>query len=98
VDAYAIDQYNDLTWAFKALTKNEKAPVLQGNMDNMLLAYGNKKQIIERAHKILDKAHGESLIFNLGHGILPETPIDNMKCLVDAVVVYEHERVNKQYS
>ncbi|MDF3048010.1 MAG: uroporphyrinogen decarboxylase [Candidatus Midichloriaceae bacterium] len=98
IDAYAIDQYNDLTWAFKALTKNERAPVLQGNMDNTLLAYGNRKQIVECAHKILDKAHDKSLIFNLGHGILPETPIDNMKCLVETVVGYEHERGKKEHS
>lgn len=96
IDAFAIDQYTDLTWAFKNLASGGKLPVLQGNMDNMLLSYGNKKQITAHAHKILEKAEHKHLIFNLGHGILPSTPIDNMKHLVDTVVEYNYERASRK--
>jgi uroporphyrinogen decarboxylase len=35
---------------------------------------------------ILDQAAGRpGHIFNLGHGILPETPVDHVRALVDAV-------------
>ncbi len=92
IDAYAIDQYTDLTWAFRNLAIDGNPPVLQGNMDNMLLMHGNKKQITIQVHKILKKAENKHLIFNLGHGILPGTPIDNMKHLVDTVVNYNDGR------
>ena len=39
--------------------------------------------------RILDEVNGRpGHIFNLGHGIIPETPVDNVKRLVD--VVHEH--------
>jgi uroporphyrinogen decarboxylase len=42
--------------------------------------------VISQAKKILDQAGGRAgHIFNLGHGILPDTPVDNVIALVDAV-------------
>jgi uroporphyrinogen decarboxylase len=43
----------------------------------------------ERARNILEQARGRAgHIFNLGHGILPSTPPDNVKRLVDFVHEY----------
>ncbi len=43
-------------------------------------------EIRRRARAILDQAAGRpGHIFNLGHGILPETPVDHVRALVDAV-------------
>jgi uroporphyrinogen-III decarboxylase len=43
-------------------------------------------EIRRRAQKVLDQAGGRpGHIFNLGHGIIPQTPVDNVIGLVDAV-------------
>jgi uroporphyrinogen decarboxylase len=87
IDALAIDQYQSLNWCFenfKNTTPNAKI-ILQGNLDNALLAYGNQKQIMQEAKKIMEIAKHNHLIFNLGHGILPNTPVANVRCLIDLV-------------
>ncbi len=58
---------------------------LQGNMDPMVL-YGAPKQIGREALRILE-SHGSmaGLVFNLGHGITPQTPIEHVAHLIDAV-------------
>jgi uroporphyrinogen decarboxylase len=44
---------------------------------------------MERAEEILDRIGGRSgHIFNLGHGVLPPTPEDNVKALIDFVHQY----------
>ena len=58
---------------------------VQGNLDPTILLT-NPKEIRERAKVVLDQAAGRpGHIFNLGHGILPQTPVDNAIALVDAV-------------
>ncbi|MCY4565312.1 MAG: uroporphyrinogen decarboxylase [Gammaproteobacteria bacterium] len=61
---------------------------VQGNLDPIAL-FADRKAIAHRTQAILDEAGGRpGHIFNLGHGILPETPVDNVKYLVD--YVHEH--------
>jgi uroporphyrinogen decarboxylase len=61
-------------------TLNLKGAV-QGNLDPVLL-FADWKEIKSRAENILRQAAGRpGHIFNLGHGILPETPVDNVKAL-----------------
>src|SRR6266852_2999716 len=58
---------------------------VQGNLDPVLL-FADWKQLKVRAEDILRRAAGRpGHIFNLGHGILPETPVDNVKALCDFV-------------
>jgi uroporphyrinogen decarboxylase len=58
---------------------------VQGNLDPIAL-FADVAEIRTRARAILDQAGGRpGHIFNLGHGILPETPIDHVIALVDAV-------------
>ncbi len=60
--------------------------VLQGDLDPELLLYGTTKQVQEEARKILKGMKDDpGFIFNLGHGILPQTPVDNVKALVATV-------------
>ena len=57
---------------------------VQGNLDPGLLL-GPRSVLRERARALLDEAGGRNgHVFNLGHGILPETPPDNVRALVDA--------------
>ncbi len=58
---------------------------VQGNLDPVTL-FANQSEIRPRVEDILRRANGRpGHIFNLGHGILPETPVDNVKALVEMV-------------
>lgn len=61
---------------------------VQGNLDPAVL-FSDRDQIGAQARRILREAAGrDGHIFNLGHGILPETPVENVKALI--AVVQEH--------
>ncbi len=61
---------------------------VQGNLDPVAL-FSDRKQIELRTREILDRAAGRpGHIFNLGHGILPETPVENVKALAAYVQEY----------
>jgi uroporphyrinogen decarboxylase len=58
---------------------------IQGNLDPVTLL-GPIAEIRRHAQQILTRAAGRpGHIFNLGHGILPSTPVDHVLALVDAV-------------
>jgi uroporphyrinogen decarboxylase len=58
---------------------------VQGNLDPVLL-FAEQKELRKRTDAVLRQAGGRpGHIFNLGHGILPETPVDNVRGLVDFV-------------
>ena len=58
---------------------------VQGNLDPVLL-FAGQKELRARTDEILRRAGGRAgHIFNLGHGILPETPVENVKALVEFV-------------
>jgi uroporphyrinogen decarboxylase len=58
---------------------------VQGNLDPVLL-FADWKEIKSRAQDVLRRAGGRpGHVFNLGHGILPETPVENVKALCDFV-------------
>jgi len=61
---------------------------VQGNLDPALL-FAGVKELESRAKDILDRAAGRpGHIFNLGHGILPETPVENVRALARFVQEY----------
>src|ERR1700684_57879 len=61
---------------------------VQGNLDPILL-FANWNELKTRAENILQLAAGRpGHIFNLGHGILPETPVENVKNLARFVQEY----------
>ena len=61
---------------------------VQGNLDPVLL-FTTPDEIRSAVRDVLRRADGRpGHIFNLGHGILPETPVDNVLALIDAVHEY----------
>lgn len=80
----AIDQTLDKKWAKKNL-QEDLGVVIQGNLDNVLLAFGSKEEIKKEVSNILETFGEHPFIFNLGHGILPPTPIENVQMVVDLV-------------
>jgi uroporphyrinogen decarboxylase len=66
----------------------DHSAAVQGNLDPVLL-FADRKELKARAEDVLRRAGGRAgHIFNLGHGILPETPVDNVKNLARFVQEY----------
>jgi len=81
-DVIGLDWRVELGEAWARLGYNV---AVQGNLDPVAL-FAEPAEIRRRARTILDQAAGRpGHIFNLGHGILPETPVDHVLALVDAV-------------
>lgn len=84
-DVVGVDWRIELSDAIKKLGKKA---VVQGNLDPCAL-FLTREKLEERVKDILWK--GESAkghIFNLGHGILPHTPVENVISMVEAVHYY----------
>jgi uroporphyrinogen decarboxylase len=64
---------------------------LQGNLDPCALL-GSPVNLTATAADILEQAGPTGHIFNLGHGILPMTPVENARTLIDFVKEYRHRR------
>ena len=81
VDAIGIDETVDPAWAARELP--ERLPV-QGNLDPLALIAGGKA--LEAAvRRIISAFEGRPHVFNLGHGILPDTPISHVERLLELV-------------
>ncbi len=81
-DVIGLDWRTHIDDAWKALGHE---PGVQGNLDPVAL-YGSREYIKRRVGDILDRAGSRNgHIFNLGHGILPTAPIDNVKYMIDIV-------------
>ncbi|MBY0501150.1 MAG: uroporphyrinogen decarboxylase [Alphaproteobacteria bacterium] len=75
VSALSLDAVTPLSWAAKVLPQEL---VLQGNMDPVMLVSGGYalENTVQVIHEQMNK---RPYIFNLGHGILPRTPIKNVE-------------------
>jgi uroporphyrinogen decarboxylase len=84
-DVIGVDWRVDLSEAWKRLGYDV---AIQGNLDPVILL-GPPDLIEKEVKRILDAAEGRpGHIFNLGHGILPNTPLDHVAALVNMVHEY----------
>jgi len=81
VDAIGLDETVDPFWAAAELP--EELPV-QGNLDPLALIAGGEA-LGQATRRILDAFANRPHIFNLGHGILPDTPIAHVEQLIGLV-------------
>jgi uroporphyrinogen decarboxylase len=81
VDAVGLDETVDPTWANRELP--EGMPV-QGNLDPLLLLAGSH-HLEQAVGHIRHSLQGRPHIFNLGHGIIKETPIAHVERLMAAL-------------
>ena len=74
VDGVGVDSAVPLAWI-----RDNLQPVctVQGNLDNRVLVAGGR-DLDEQTELILDALSVGPFIFNLGHGVLPETPPDHV--------------------
>lgn len=86
-DVMALDWRTPLRETWDRL----KCTAIQGNMDPIALC-ADREAVFVKAKQVLDEVNGKAgHIFNLGHGIVPDTPVDNVKALVD----YVHEQTRR---
>jgi uroporphyrinogen decarboxylase len=81
VDAISLDPAVPAGWAAERL--QTVCPV-QGNLDNHLLVAGGDA-LVDETERLLQAFAGGGHVFNLGHGILPETPPENVARLAATV-------------
>ena len=79
--ALSIDTSIGAHWAAKELQPHI---CVQGNLDPLMLVVGGRA-MEEEATRILDKLGNGPFIFNLGHGVVPQTPPDHVARLVEIV-------------
>src|SRR5262249_30643414 len=89
-DLFGLDRGVDLDAGWDAVGH---AVAVQGNLDPAVLL-GPPSLIRERVQAILDRAGGRpGHIFNLGHGVHQETPVDHVRLMVDLVHELSDRRV-----
>jgi uroporphyrinogen decarboxylase len=81
VDAIGVDETVDPAWAAASLPKD--MPV-QGNLDPLALIAGGEA-LASAVERILSSFADRPHVFNLGHGILPDTPIPHVEQLLRLV-------------
>ena len=79
-DGLGIDTSLDPQWAADALPM-DLVPCLQGNLDPVALVAGGDR-MLRAADHIVEAWRERPFIFNLGHGILPVTPPENVELLL----------------
>lgn len=82
VDGVSCD--TSMPVSLMAQIADETGVVVQGNLDPLLLVAGGEA-LDSRVREIVAAMRGRRFIFNLGHGIVPQTPPDNVMRLVTAV-------------
>jgi uroporphyrinogen decarboxylase len=81
VSAVGLDETTDPVWANRELPSG--LPV-QGNLDPLVLLAGGL-EMKSSVRRILDVFAGRPHVFNLGHGILQDTPVSHVEQLVELV-------------
>ena len=82
-DIFALDYNFPIEKASEIYHNYGKA--IQGNLDPAILLLNDNKIILSEIKRIITATKDIPSIFNLGHGILPETPIKNVEKLVEVI-------------
>ncbi len=81
VHGVSVDSVVSTQWAREVL---QGLCTVQGNLDNQVLVAGGQA-LEQETIRILETLAGGPFIFNLGHGILPETPPEHVARLAELV-------------
>ena len=84
-DIISIDWKTNLDWALKNINHDV---ITQGNMDPVLLSSDNLCAIKKEVNRILDISQKRCHIFNVGHGLIPEVKINNVKYVIELIDNY----------
>jgi uroporphyrinogen decarboxylase len=85
-----VDWQTPLDWAWSLLGHQV---AVQGNLDPVAF-YAPESELDKRVERVLRQAGGRpGHIFNLGHGVLPDTPVDQVKRVVELVHEWSYQPV-----
>jgi uroporphyrinogen decarboxylase len=88
-DVVGLDWRTPLDWGWQTVGYDV---AVQGNLDPVAL-FGPLNELEQRVQHILTQADNRpGHIFNLGHGILPQTPVDHVRAVVEMVHEFSHKR------
>lgn len=81
VDCVGVDQHTDLDFAIECCHQT-----VQGNLDPLLIA-ADKEGALAATKEILSIVNHKNVpfVFNLGHGFIPQTPIENVQAVADYI-------------
>lgn len=85
VDAVGLDAGVPAVWARTAL---KPLATVQGNLDN-LLAQAGGDALEDETLRILSALGPERFIFNLGHGVLPDTPPEHIARIAETIMAWK---------
>ncbi len=77
-----VDWHTDAAWARGVADATKRG--IQGNLDPTTL-YADPKVIRERTRSMLEAIDGPGYIANLGHGILPDIPVEHARAFIETV-------------
>ncbi|MHB1260444.1 MAG: uroporphyrinogen decarboxylase [Thermoplasmatota archaeon] len=83
-NAYSVDWRVDL----QDVRRDYPQVPLQGNLDPTLL-FAPPAHVRQETRRVLDSLSGHGHIFNLGHGILPGTPLEGVSAMVETVTTWK---------
>ena len=81
VNAVSIDSGMKISWAKNHI---QNKVTVQGNLDPLLLVAGGKAMEAE-VDRLLETFQNRPYIFNLGHGIVPQTPPEHVAHVIDRI-------------
>jgi len=87
-EVIGIDWRTDLTLAREMLP----GKAIQGNLDPHMLFASPKNLEYQISHILKTIGDDNGFIFNLGHGILPQAPVENVRLLVETVHAYRKKQ------
>ncbi len=82
VDGVSLDQNTPLDWIAETL---QPLCTVQGNLDNQILITGGD-ELDREVVKIMKTLGNGPFIFNLGHGVLPQTPLDHVGRVAELIL------------
>ncbi len=82
VDVVSVDWNTDLNWVAKNINKNS---VIQGNLDPILLTTSSQINLYNSVKEIMNIMSEKVHIFNVGHGLTPETKPSNIHKVINYI-------------
>ena len=85
VQGVGVDQHTPMEYAIKSVSAHQ---AVQGNLDPLLLAF-DKDGALRETEKILKIFGNRPCVFNVGHGFIPETPIEHVAAVSELVTSWQ---------